>query len=146
MLLSASHRNDLLVKVSSSRAVSAFKKFAIARTRSPAPVTRALPGNAHMGRCVTLTAEDTYLASWERLDLLSAALGLAALAGVNLYLTVFATGLAIHFHWITLGRSISRSKSSATLGSSASPVFSICSNFSPTRFHGWIQSGTLSTL
>lgn len=30
------------------------------------------------------------------------ALGLAALAGINLYLTVFATGLAIHFHWITL--------------------------------------------
>ena len=39
----------------------------------------------------------------ERLDLLSVALGLAALAGVNLYLTVFATGLAIHFQWITLG-------------------------------------------
>jgi Domain of unknown function (DUF4126) len=38
-----------------------------------------------------------------KLDLLSVALGLAALAGVNLYLTVFATGLAIHFHWITLG-------------------------------------------
>jgi len=38
----------------------------------------------------------------ERLDLLSVALGLAALAGVNLYLTVFATGLAIHFHWIDL--------------------------------------------
>ena len=38
----------------------------------------------------------------QRLDLLSVALGLAALAGVNLYLTVFATGLAIHFHWITL--------------------------------------------
>jgi hypothetical protein len=37
-----------------------------------------------------------------KLDLLSVALGLAALAGVNLYLTVFATGLAIHFHWITL--------------------------------------------
>ena len=37
-----------------------------------------------------------------RLDLLSVGLGLAALAGVNLYLTVFATGLAIHFHWITL--------------------------------------------
>src|SRR4029077_13606883 len=37
-----------------------------------------------------------------RLDLLAAALGLAALAGINLYLTVFATGLAIHFHWITL--------------------------------------------
>jgi Domain of unknown function (DUF4126) len=38
----------------------------------------------------------------ERVDVLSVALGLAALAGVNLYLTVFATGLAIHFHWITL--------------------------------------------
>ena len=38
----------------------------------------------------------------ERLHLLSLALGLAALAGINLYLTVFATGLAIHFHWITL--------------------------------------------
>jgi hypothetical protein len=38
----------------------------------------------------------------ERFDLLAVALGLAALAGVNLYLTVFATGLAIHFHWITL--------------------------------------------
>ena len=40
----------------------------------------------------------------ERLDLLAVALGLAALAGVNLYLTVFATGLAIHFHWITLAQ------------------------------------------
>lgn len=38
----------------------------------------------------------------ERLNLLSVALGLACLAGLNLYLTVFATGLAIHFHWITL--------------------------------------------
>jgi hypothetical protein len=38
----------------------------------------------------------------EKIDLLAVALGLAALAGVNLYLTVFATGLAIHFHWITL--------------------------------------------
>jgi hypothetical protein len=38
----------------------------------------------------------------EKLDVVSVALGLAALAGVNLYLTVFATGLAIHFHWITL--------------------------------------------
>ena len=38
----------------------------------------------------------------DRLNLISVALGLAALAGVNLYLTVFATGLAIHFHWITL--------------------------------------------
>jgi hypothetical protein len=38
----------------------------------------------------------------ERLDLLAVALGLAALAGINLYLTVFVTGMAIHFHWITL--------------------------------------------
>jgi hypothetical protein len=38
----------------------------------------------------------------EKLNLLSVALGLACLAGINLYLTVFATGLAIHFHWITL--------------------------------------------
>lgn len=37
-----------------------------------------------------------------KLDLLAVALGLAALAGINLYLTVFVTGLAIHFHWITL--------------------------------------------
>ncbi len=38
----------------------------------------------------------------ERLNLLAVALGLAALAGINLYLTVFVSGLAIHFHWITL--------------------------------------------
>lgn len=38
----------------------------------------------------------------DKLHLLAVALGLAALAGINLYLTVFATGLAIHFHWITL--------------------------------------------
>lgn len=38
----------------------------------------------------------------ERLNLLSVALGLACLAGLNLYLTVFASGLAIHLHWIVL--------------------------------------------
>jgi hypothetical protein len=38
----------------------------------------------------------------QKLDLLAVALGLAALAGINLYLTVFVTGIAIHFHWITL--------------------------------------------
>jgi hypothetical protein len=38
----------------------------------------------------------------ERLNLLSVALGLACLAGINLYLTVFATGLAINQHWIVL--------------------------------------------
>ncbi|MEO6873129.1 MAG: DUF4126 domain-containing protein [Chthoniobacterales bacterium] len=39
----------------------------------------------------------------DQLKLLGVALGLACLAGVNLYLTVFATGLAIHLHWIVLG-------------------------------------------
>ncbi len=39
----------------------------------------------------------------DQLKLLGVALGLACLAGVNLYLTVFVTGLAIHFHWIVLG-------------------------------------------
>ena len=38
----------------------------------------------------------------DKLNLLSIALGLACLAGLNLYLTVFVSGLAIHFHWITL--------------------------------------------
>lgn len=38
----------------------------------------------------------------ERLHLLGVALGLASLAGLNLYLTVFAAGLAINQHWITL--------------------------------------------
>ncbi len=39
----------------------------------------------------------------EQLKLLGVALGLASLAGVNLYLTVFVTGLSIHYHWIALG-------------------------------------------
>jgi hypothetical protein len=38
----------------------------------------------------------------EKFNLLSVALGLACLAGVNLYLTVFVTGLAINQHWIVL--------------------------------------------
>jgi Domain of unknown function (DUF4126) len=38
----------------------------------------------------------------EQLKLLGVALGLASLAGINLYLTVFVTGLSIHYHWITL--------------------------------------------
>ena len=37
--------------------------------------------------------------------MLSVALGLAALAGVNLYLTVFVTSLAIHQQWIVLSPS-----------------------------------------
>jgi Domain of unknown function (DUF4126) len=39
----------------------------------------------------------------DQLKLLGVALGLACLAGINLYLTVFVTGLAIHQHWIVLG-------------------------------------------
>ncbi len=38
----------------------------------------------------------------ETLQLLGMALGLGALAGLNLYLTVFVTGLAINQHWIVL--------------------------------------------
>ena len=36
------------------------------------------------------------------LQLLGLALGLASLAGINLYLTVFATGLALRFDWVNL--------------------------------------------
>ena len=38
----------------------------------------------------------------EQLQLLGVALGLATLSGLNLYLTVFITGLAVQQHWITL--------------------------------------------
>lgn len=38
----------------------------------------------------------------EILEMLSTALGIAALSGINLYLTVFVAGLAIRFGWITL--------------------------------------------
>lgn len=38
----------------------------------------------------------------DTLALLGAALGFATLSGINLYLTVFTAGLAIHNHWITL--------------------------------------------
>jgi hypothetical protein len=50
--------------------------------------------------CATLVRTDNFPV--QKLDLLAVALGLACLAGINLYLTVFVTGLAIHFHWITL--------------------------------------------
>ncbi len=36
------------------------------------------------------------------IDQLSIALGFATLAGLNLYLTLFITGLAVRFHWIVL--------------------------------------------
>jgi len=38
----------------------------------------------------------------EQLQLLGVALGLASLSGINLYLTVFVTGLSIQQHWIHL--------------------------------------------
>jgi hypothetical protein len=38
----------------------------------------------------------------ETLQLLGVALGLAALSGVNLYLTVFVTGLAVRMEWLAL--------------------------------------------
>ena len=38
------------------------------------------------------------------LDQLGVALGLATLAGVNLYLTVFLTGLAVRFDWLQLAQ------------------------------------------
>jgi Domain of unknown function (DUF4126) len=40
--------------------------------------------------------------SMEVLETLSVALGLATLAGINLYLTVFVTGMAVHFGWVVL--------------------------------------------
>ncbi len=36
------------------------------------------------------------------LETLGVALGLATLAGINLYLTVFVTGMAVHFGWVVL--------------------------------------------
>src|SRR5471032_2324112 len=38
------------------------------------------------------------------LQTLGAALGLASLAGLNLYLTVFVTGLAIQQHWVDVSQ------------------------------------------
>ncbi|MEA3208638.1 MAG: hypothetical protein QOE70_1695 [Chthoniobacter sp.] len=40
----------------------------------------------------------------ETLQILGTALGLATLAGLNLYLTVFVTGLAIQQHWINVAQ------------------------------------------
>src|SRR5207247_9701003 len=69
--------------------------------RSVAHASRLCPIQL-ASRKLALPSRGSILFHVERLDLLAVALGLAALAGVNLYLTVFATGLAIHFHWITL--------------------------------------------
>lgn len=39
------------------------------------------------------------------IDQLGVALGLATLAGLNLYLTVLVAGCAVRFHWIELSGS-----------------------------------------
>jgi heme/copper-type cytochrome/quinol oxidase subunit 1 len=44
--------------------------------------------------------------SMEVLETLSVALGLATLAGINLYLTVFVTGMAVQFGWVVLPPSL----------------------------------------
>src|SRR5580704_8205883 len=40
----------------------------------------------------------------QRLQTLGVALGLASLSGLNLYLTVFVTGLAIQQHWVDVSQ------------------------------------------
>ena len=50
------------------------------------------------------------------LETLSVALGLATLAGINLYLTVFVTGLAVQFGWVALPPSFTISSCSAIRG------------------------------
>jgi len=42
----------------------------------------------------------------DELKLLGVALGLASLAGINLYLTVFVTGLSVHMGWVALPASL----------------------------------------
>lgn len=42
----------------------------------------------------------------DELKLLGVALGLASLAGINLYLTVFVTGLSVHMSWVVLPPSL----------------------------------------
>ena len=51
---------------------------------------------------VTSLRRARIISAVDQLKLLGVALGLACLAGLNLYLTVFVTGLAIHLHWIVL--------------------------------------------
>jgi uncharacterized protein DUF4126 len=57
----------------------------------------------------------------EVLQTLSVALGLAALSGYSLYLTVFSTGLAIHFGWVHLAPQF---ESLAVLGDPSILIFS----------------------
>ena len=77
----------------------------------------------------------------EVLQTLSVALGLAALSGYSLYLTVFSTGLAIHLGWVHLAPQFS---SLSVLGDPAFSSFpGFCSpwSFSRTKFLGWIRFG-----
>ena len=50
------------------------------------------------------------------LETLSVALGLATLAGINLYLTVLVTGMAVHFGWVVLPSNLQDLSSLATRG------------------------------
>lgn len=51
---------------------------------------------------MTIVRHRGYSTEMETLELLGVALGLATLAGINLYLTVFVAGLAIRMEWIAL--------------------------------------------
>jgi len=76
------------------------------------------------------------------LEVLGTALGLTALAGINLYLTVLVTGLAIHMGWLT-----NYPPALEVLGdpeSSLSPACSTPSSFLPTKCRGSIRCGTQS--
>ena len=83
----------------------------------------------------------------DTLDQLSVALGFATLAGLNLYLTVFITGLAIRFNWVALAEQYDQL---AVLGSPAviiaSGVF-FCAEFFSDKVP-WVDSAwdTVHTL
>lgn len=61
-----------------------------------------MQGAARKPKARDFTRADRIVLGVDQLKLLGVGLGLACLAGLNLYLTVFVTGLAIHFHWIAL--------------------------------------------
>jgi len=81
----------------------------------------------------------------EVLQTLAVALGLAALSGYSLYLTVFLTGLAIHFDWIHLAPQY------ASLSVLGEPTIIIISGvlfvleFFVDKIPGSTRSGTLFT-
>src|SRR5438105_2757292 len=86
-----------------SRTKSGFSRIRriSSMARSVAHASRLCPGpDRKPEACATFTHTDIFAVA--KLDLLAVGLGLATLAGVNLYLTVFVTGVAIHFHWVNL--------------------------------------------